>query len=111
MSKPWEETWEAHKTWVLASDGDAIATVNSGLDAIHDADSEERARMMAAAPDLYRALESVMWREDTNEELLDFTECVGCGGLKDPHPKYPQFVGHDKDCLLATALKKARGQP
>lgn len=60
MSKPWEETWDALGPTIFADDGDAIAKVYEHMDVIQDADHSARARMMAAAPELYRALESAI---------------------------------------------------
>jgi VIT1/CCC1 family predicted Fe2+/Mn2+ transporter len=75
MSKPWDETWEAFEAKVFASDGDMIAEVNSRVDAAHDAKSEERARMMAAAPGLYRALVALYrYTNGASEEIKDEVE-------------------------------------
>ena len=54
--------------------------------------------VIAAAYDLYAALESVEWELDHHEEYV----CPWCGG-------YENGEGHKPDCRRQLALKKARG--
>ena len=56
MTKPWEETgWWANACAVWEADGDMVGGVNINGDY-----AAERAVLMAAAPDLYRALSNAM---------------------------------------------------
>lgn len=64
-----------------------------------DAAELERARLIAAAPELYRALLAVEWSGEVDAE---FSRCPSCEGYSDD--------GHKAGCALDAAIRKARGE-
>jgi hypothetical protein len=91
--KPWDEYWsaageqvegEADVTWRVHGEGIVIA---ANVD-------EDRALLMAAAPDMARVLLAVEWGGEHEVAL-----CPTCAQWKKD--------GHASDCKLDSALRKA----
>jgi hypothetical protein len=61
----------------------------------------QQSNLISAAPYMRRVLKQVEWNGFSADET-PYT-CPACGGEKD-------HFGHRKDCKLAAALKKARGE-
>ena len=107
--KPWEETWRAggpEGSELHYGDGEpAAGCVDLGVGEV------ARARLAAAAPDLYRALAAVEFAggSDHTGDL-----CPSCSGYD---PTYGEGWAHHRPnwhqptCALAAALRKARGEP
>ena len=60
---------------------------------------EDNSALLAAAPDMYEALEEVEW---SGRNKQGWRKCPRCLGL--------EGEGHASNCKLGNALKKARGQ-
>lgn len=117
--KPWEETWTAHPE-LSDPKGCRFWLVERADDREHrggmlEADGEDRARLMAAAPDLYRALKAIEWIYDSRDSCED--NCPSCGAYGPISAKQtPRYVReynagtHKPHCALAAALAKARGE-
>lgn len=59
--------------------------------------------VLAAAPDLLSVVEAIEWSAETDREEGGYEPaCPMCGCA--------QFDGHQDDCPLQAAIKKARGQ-
>lgn len=100
--KPWEETW--------TSDGESIRRVGDGhfrLDAVGvGAESEARAKLAAAAPEMARLLLEL-------EAVSDYYEskCPVCGAVADIHHADARGrvwrVEHEPSCRWVAVLRKA----
>lgn len=94
------------ETWVVARDGDLAQVGDEDGFVIVDISKDgalnfgERADLIAAAPELYRALKSIEW---TVTPFADYGySCRSCEGSKE--------FGHAAGCIIDAALKKARGE-
>lgn len=107
MTKPWEETWTVGD---LSSVEDALGRTVAITEWRRERDSEtelpdrpEVARVLAAAPDLVRALLAVEWTWREGSERL---RCAACDG-EEPHESKPWRGGHTPTCATDAALRKA----
>ncbi len=109
MTKPWEETWTCERITV----GKDRCAIDSGVVTFGDNGGRyyfkppEMGALIAAAPDLYRALADVEWGDNESEYGA---KCPTCGGMEPSPALSPALTGHRPDCALAAALKKARGE-
>ncbi len=98
--KPWEEDWYQD----FGEDDDDPLVRRSGDKVIQAAwiEDERRAKLLAAAPDLVRALLAVEWisRPDPFGDV-----CPWCG-VEQAHDIPPPFR-HATDCQRQAALRKA----
>lgn len=121
MTKSWEETWTAQPmvpqtgwssggTAVSDAPGTLVVDVfaNSEMDIPRDAQdvagkTEARTRLIAAAPDMARALIEVEWVLLPDDRYGP--RCPCCLGLewKEGEPR----TGHEDWCKLSAALRKA----
>jgi len=92
MSGHTEGRWRAHEVGKLrcVTDADGIPIAS-----MHGNKSKQNSLVMAAAPDLLKALEACEWGGDSEW-------CAAC----ESH----QRDGHERDCIVAMALAKARGE-
>lgn len=90
--KPWEEDWYPD----FGDDENDPVVMRSGDDSVQAAwiENEQRAKLLAAAPDLARALLEVEWAEDETGPY-----CPSCLRWRKK--------GHADDCATAAALRKA----
>lgn len=95
--KPWERDWRAGADSVSVFIGDSEQMAGVGTSPAHT-------RLMAAAPDLVRALLAVEWLLD-DDKL--YSGCPACGGTKPGCSEWPNIEGHRSDCILDAALRKA----
>ena len=107
MSKPWLETW-----WKKVRVGDSVSITNDGgterARAICRTPSSPWADIVAAAPDMCRALLAAEWAASCPECDSLHRICPWC---KDADPSegavHPDESGHHDDCGLDAALTKA----
>lgn len=96
-----DETWEAEPNGDVGISGPVHdQCIFEGLD-------PERAKLAAAAPDLYRALLAVQWSgwETFGGDGLESC-CPSCGALGTGSGVLEK---HKYECALDAALKKAKG--
>lgn len=101
MTNPWEENWR------ITGDDPSMPDILVSVGGVADGLTLANARLIAAAPALYRALAAVEW-----EGFVDYDEfgCTTCGAYKDAHGDRPPMT-HKPDCALNAALKSAQGIP
>lgn len=90
VGKPWDETWSAHAGDECEA---AIVVTHDASDTIVVED-QRTAALIAAAPDLVRALLAVEWIGPEAHR-----QCSSCGAS--------DVRGHYDECALAAALRKA----
>ncbi len=97
--KPHEQTWEAayDGAIVLPHDGGGQYVIARVVPLGVPPQEDDNARLIAAAPDLTRVLLAVEW-VSTHRYNEGFW-CPTCKGAKQ--------IGHDADCALEAALRKA----
>lgn len=93
--KPWEETWIAEGEDVLTGPkADCEWSSNLRHVTWGEGDCEARARLAAAAPEMFRLLLELEWIWEDGRQV-----CGICCRL--------MAYGHREDCALHTALEKA----
>lgn len=118
MTKPWEETWFAESCARLTrADGPDPQWGDRRHVADVAEDSDERARLASAAPDMARVLLAIEWAGGRPEGP---PECPSCRAdeyedvIVGPttHDAAGRYIGyrkreHEPDCALDAALRKA----
>lgn len=98
-----DETWKSVRL--------QIVNFQDGSEINRAATIEDRDRLAAAAPELYRALKRIEFVDDNDDD-----RCPACGGLKPGGRRSNWYAvdapaaGHRDGCALAAALAKAEGR-
>lgn len=101
--KPWLEEWQSRDGWLVAYRNPAVSIAPvCGYEAPDREDST--LALMAAAPDMCRALLAVEWKGPPSPNDW-MSECPYCRGRR--RPKKLDLFGHQDKCALDAALTKA----
>ena len=89
---PWKRKDTAEYAEILSNDSRIVAMVGLAADA----------DFIAAAPEMYEALEKAQWAEFIDSDHGKITFCTEC--------RNEQKLGHYEGCSIAAALSAAKGE-